>query len=196
MTFKVRRSMQLIDVARCCLSACQGAPGFPDISQCRHTLPGHFRLDASAQTRGVRRHDTRDRFALHRPPGTASHGRRGAGGREECLARENDQPAIRGGHPGARRLCHHGTNLFAAIVSNRGGSTCHATIIARELGIPVLVGCGEATTRLQIHRGNQRTTLWKATFLLVTQRLHGQQPRGLARRVEAEGNADGRGKAH
>jgi pyruvate,water dikinase len=33
----------------------------------------------------------------------------------------------------------------SAIVTNRGGSTCHAAIIARELGIPAVVGCGDAT---------------------------------------------------
>ncbi|MDY0273126.1 MAG: phosphoenolpyruvate synthase [Advenella sp.] len=33
----------------------------------------------------------------------------------------------------------------SAIVTNRGGRTCHAAIIARELGIPAVVGCGEAT---------------------------------------------------
>jgi len=37
----------------------------------------------------------------------------------------------------------------AAIVTNRGGRTCHAAIIARELGIPAIVGCGDATTSLQ-----------------------------------------------
>ncbi len=36
----------------------------------------------------------------------------------------------------------------AAIVTNRGGRTCHAAIIARELGIPAVVGCGNATERL------------------------------------------------
>ncbi|WP_019896302.1 phosphoenolpyruvate synthase [Hydrogenovibrio halophilus] len=36
----------------------------------------------------------------------------------------------------------------AAIVTNRGGRTCHAAIIARELGIPAIVGCGKATTDL------------------------------------------------
>ena len=34
----------------------------------------------------------------------------------------------------------------AAIITNRGGRTCHAAIIARELGIPAVVGCGDATT--------------------------------------------------
>ncbi|MBK6657610.1 MAG: phosphoenolpyruvate synthase [Proteobacteria bacterium] len=33
----------------------------------------------------------------------------------------------------------------AAIVTNRGGRTCHAAIIARELGVPAIVGCGDAT---------------------------------------------------
>ena len=36
----------------------------------------------------------------------------------------------------------------AAIVTNRGGRTCHAAIIARELGIPAIVGCGDATAVL------------------------------------------------
>ncbi len=36
----------------------------------------------------------------------------------------------------------------AAIVTNRGGRTCHAAIIARELGIPAIVGCGNATELL------------------------------------------------
>lgn len=36
----------------------------------------------------------------------------------------------------------------AAIVTNRGGRTCHAAIIARELGIPAIVGCFDATTKI------------------------------------------------
>ena len=36
----------------------------------------------------------------------------------------------------------------AAIVTNRGGRTCHAAIIARELGVPAIVGCGDATELL------------------------------------------------
>ncbi|UNH28555.1 phosphoenolpyruvate synthase [Moellerella wisconsensis] len=43
----------------------------------------------------------------------------------------------------------------AAIVTNRGGRTCHAAIIARELGIPAVVGCGDATERL--HEGQEVT---------------------------------------
>jgi pyruvate,water dikinase len=36
----------------------------------------------------------------------------------------------------------------SAIITNRGGRTCHAAIIARELGIPAVVGCGDATEKL------------------------------------------------
>lgn len=38
--------------------------------------------------------------------------------------------------------------LASAIVTNRGGRTCHAAIIARELGVPAVVGCGDATDKL------------------------------------------------
>ena len=44
----------------------------------------------------------------------------------------------------------------AAIVTNRGGRTCHAAIIARELGIPAVVGCGDAT---QIIRDGEEITV-------------------------------------
>src|SRR5690606_38941531 len=37
----------------------------------------------------------------------------------------------------------------AAIITNRGGRTCHAAIIARELGVPAIVGCGNATDVLK-----------------------------------------------
>ncbi|MCR9278215.1 MAG: phosphoenolpyruvate synthase [Pseudomonadaceae bacterium] len=36
----------------------------------------------------------------------------------------------------------------SAIVTNRGGRTCHAAIIARELGVPAVVGCGDATSKV------------------------------------------------
>lgn len=44
----------------------------------------------------------------------------------------------------------------SAIVTNRGGRTCHAAIVARELGIPALVGCGDATA---IIKDNQLITV-------------------------------------
>jgi len=39
--------------------------------------------------------------------------------------------------------------LASAIVTNKGGRTCHAAIVARELGVPAIVGCGDATSVLQ-----------------------------------------------
>jgi len=41
----------------------------------------------------------------------------------------------------------------AAVVTNRGGRTCHAAIIARELGIPAVVGCGDATATVRSGTG-------------------------------------------
>ncbi len=38
--------------------------------------------------------------------------------------------------------------IASAIITNRGGRTCHAAIVARELGIPAIVGCGNATQRI------------------------------------------------
>lgn len=38
--------------------------------------------------------------------------------------------------------------IAAAIVTNRGGRTCHAAIIARELGIPAVVGCDDASSTI------------------------------------------------
>lgn len=39
--------------------------------------------------------------------------------------------------------------IAAAVVTNRGGRTCHAAIVARELGIPAVVGCDDATARIR-----------------------------------------------
>ncbi len=44
----------------------------------------------------------------------------------------------------------------SAIITNRGGRTCHAAIIARELGIPAVVGCGNATQKI---KHNQEVTV-------------------------------------
>ncbi len=44
----------------------------------------------------------------------------------------------------------------SAIITNRGGRTCHAAIIARELGVPAIVGCGDATDKIA---DNQEVTV-------------------------------------
>ena len=37
----------------------------------------------------------------------------------------------------------------AAIITNKGGRTSHASIVARELGVPAIVGCGNATEKIK-----------------------------------------------
>ena len=49
--------------------------------------------------------------------------------------------------------------VAAAVVTNRGGRTCHAAIVARELGIPAVVGCDDATAR--IRTGDEVTVSWR-----------------------------------
>jgi len=46
--------------------------------------------------------------------------------------------------------------LASAIITNRGGRTCHAAIISREMGVPAVVGCGNATEKL---KNNQKVTV-------------------------------------
>jgi pyruvate,water dikinase len=56
----------------------------------------------------------------------------------------------------------------SAIVTNRGGRTCHAAIIARELGIPAIVGCGNATEVLSENDDRHRHPVPKATPAMST----------------------------
>ena len=58
----------------------------------------------------------------------------------------------------------------SAIVTNRGGRTCHAAIIARELGIPAVVGCGDATERAEGRRAGH------GGLLRGRHRLHLRRP--------------------
>jgi len=46
--------------------------------------------------------------------------------------------------------------IASAIITNRGGRTCHAAIISREMGVPAVVGCGDATLKL---KKNQKVTV-------------------------------------
>src|SRR6185436_15755531 len=75
--------------------------------------------------------------------------------------------------------------LAAAIVTNRGGRTCHAAIIARELGIPAVVGCGDATFKLKdaqavtvsCAEGDTGTVLEGLIPFEVSSRERGEMPR-------------------
>lgn len=72
----------------------------------------------------------------------------------------------------------------AAIVTNRGGRTCHAAIIARELGVPAVVGCGDATSVLMdgqsvtvsCAEGDTGTVYDGLLTILTTEVLHGTMP--------------------
>ena len=73
----------------------------------------------------------------------------------------------------------------AAIVTNRGGRTCHAAIIARELGIPAVVGCGNATETLKegetctvsCAEGDTGNIYRGMLEIEVTSRDHGEMPK-------------------
>jgi pyruvate,water dikinase len=75
--------------------------------------------------------------------------------------------------------------IAAAIVTNRGGRTCHAAIIARELGIPAVVGCGDATHKLKdgqavtvvCAEGDTGTVLEGLIPFEVSSRERGEMPR-------------------
>lgn len=108
-------------------------------------------------------HCRRDVFDAHAPPSAPAptadpviRGQAGSAGRAEGFVRRIDSPDE--GHrlqPG-EILVTSTTNvgwtpLFpraAAVVTDIGGSLSHAAIVARELGIPAVVGCGDATIRL------------------------------------------------
>eukprot|EP00438_Fugacium_kawagutii_P013710 Skav202233 [mRNA] locus=scaffold2988:159524:178392:+ [translate_table: standard] len=56
--------------------------------------------------------------------------------------------ALAAARPGWHHLGDVPRKKAGAIITNRGGRTCHAAIIARELGIPAIVGCGDATDKV------------------------------------------------
>ena len=72
----------------------------------------------------------------------------------------------------------------AAIVTNRGGRTCHAAIIARELGVPAVVGCGDATSILadgqavtvSCAEGDTGNVYEGLLPILTTEVVHGEMP--------------------
>ena len=69
-----------------------------------------------------------------------------------------------------------------AIVTNRGGRTCHAAIIARELGIPAVVGCGDATEHAEGRHAGHRALLRRRHRLHLRRPARDRGHRGAARR--------------
>lgn len=78
-----------------------------------------------------------------------SVGRRIASGPARVILRAQDMAQLRPGEILVTDMTDPDwepvMKIAAAIVTNRGGRTCHAAIIARELGVPAVVGCGNAT---------------------------------------------------
>jgi pyruvate,water dikinase len=106
----------------------------------------------------------KDVFDVHRPvapsaPGTdhVIKGQPGSAGRVEGIVQRIDRPEEGNRLQQGEILVTSTTNvgwtpLFpraAAVVTDIGGSLSHAAIVARELGIPAVVGCGDATIRLR-----------------------------------------------
>jgi pyruvate,water dikinase len=91
------------------------------------------------------------------PTGHVIRGQPGSSGRAEGIVQRIDSPDEGNRLQTGEILVASTTNvgwtpLFpraAAVVTDVGGSLSHAAIVARELGIPAVVGCGDATTRLK-----------------------------------------------
>ena len=79
-------------------------------------------------------------------------GRKIAAGRVRVLAGAGDSARLQPGEVLVAEMTdpdwEPAMRVAAAVVTDRGGRTCHAAIIAREIGIPAVVGCGDATRRL------------------------------------------------
>ncbi len=78
----------------------------------------------------------------------------------------------------------------AAIVTNRGGRTCHAAIIARELGIPAVVGCGDATETIREGSRSHRVVRRRRHRLRVRRRAAVRAEEHRARRAAADSDQD------
>ncbi len=114
-------------------------------------------LQARPETVQSRRSRTIQRFALKRRSKVLAQGRsigqRVGAGRARIVRDAQEMARV---HPGDVLVADMTDpdwepvmKRAAAIVTNRGGRTCHAAIIARELGIPAVVGCGDATESIR-----------------------------------------------
>jgi phosphoenolpyruvate synthase/pyruvate phosphate dikinase len=68
-----------------------------------------------------------------------------------------------------------GLRIAAGVITNRGGRTCHAAIVSRELGVPCIVGTKDATEKLQTGNTYTRLFKWKHRFGLVSARRDGRR---------------------
>ena len=78
----------------------------------------------------------------------------------------------------------------SAIVTNRGGRTCHAAIIARELGVPAVVGCGDATDVLKDGHAGDRVVRGRRRRQDLRRSARNRSHRSAARRTARDSGQD------
>ncbi len=116
-----------------------------------------FIVQARPETVVSRESNVIERYSLHKPPTSIIEGRavgnRIGQGKAKVIQELTQMDQIEEGDVLVTDMTDPDWEPImkkaAAIVTNRGGRTCHAAIIARELGVPALVGCGDATQKLQ-----------------------------------------------
>lgn len=126
-----------------------------DIEWAKDGLSGQlFIVQARPET--VRARESDSRYAIYRLGQTSevlargrSVGSKIASGRARVIHRVTDMNQLQPGEVLVTDMTdpdwEPAMKRAAAVVTNRGGRTCHAAIIAREIGIPAVVGCGDAT---------------------------------------------------
>jgi pyruvate,water dikinase len=140
-------------------SRCHGAPTPMDIEWARDGVDGRlYILQARPETVASRRPLHRvDEYRLGASGQTLATGRAVGARIASGVARVVDHVAqLSAVQPGDvlvadATMPDWGTVMkkAAALVTNRGGRTCHAAIVAREFGIPAVVGCGDATEKIR-----------------------------------------------
>lgn len=132
-----------------------GVPRPMDIEWAKDGLSGElFVVQARPET--VRARESVNDYEVHRlmSRGTElvrgkSVGRKIASGRARVIHKTADMHQLQAGEVLVTDMTdpdwEPAMKIASAVVTNRGGRTCHAAIIAREIGIPAVVGCGNAT---------------------------------------------------
>ena len=126
-----------------------------DIEWAKDGVDGKLYI-VQARPETVRSRETRDAYEVYSLESRGklltsgkSVGRRIASGVAHVIQQASDMAQLRAGEVLVTDMTDPDwepvMKTAAAIVTNRGGRTCHAAIIARELGIPAIVGCGDAT---------------------------------------------------
>src|SRR5712691_2975481 len=149
---------EVLELARCAL-AIERHYGRPmDIEWAKDGADGKlYMLQARPETVKSRKRDVEERYALKGSSRVLTSGRaigpKSGSGAVRVVPDASQMAKVKQGDVLVTDMTDPNwepvMKLAAAIVTNRGGRTCHAAIIARELGIPAVVGCGDATARLK-----------------------------------------------